>query len=187
MDTETKVKEIMLHERYEHSLGVRDTAVMLAETYGCSKEKARIASLLHDVARDMPLDEMQEILRKSGSHTEISEEIFQSHQLLHARAGKEIARKQFGISDADVLRSIELHTTGGKSMSVLDKVLFVADYIEPGRIFRGAEEGRKLAFQDLDKAVLYIFKSLIGELLKSELFICKSTLEGYNDLARVGK
>jgi predicted HD superfamily hydrolase involved in NAD metabolism len=187
MDIETKLAKIMLNERYEHSLRVRDTAVRLAGLYSCSKEKAKIASLLHDVARDMPLDDMQRILRKSGSHTEISNSIFQSHQLLHAYAGKEIAEKQFGINDADVLKSIELHTTGGESMSVLDKVLFVADYIEPGRIFRGVEEGRRLAFLDLDKAVLYIFKSLIGDLLKRELFICKPTLEGYNDQVLRGK
>ena len=130
----------------------------------------------------MPLDEMQEILRKSGSHTNFSAKIFQSQKLLHAHVGKVIAEKQFGINDADILHSIELHTTGGESMSVLDKVLFVADFIEPGRIFEGVEEGRRLAFQDLDKAVMYIFKFIIGELLKRELYICKTTLEGYNDL-----
>ena len=130
----------------------------------------------------MPLEEMQGILRESGSHTNISEKIFQSQQLLHAHAGKVIAEKQFGINDADILHSIELHTTGGESMSVLDKVLFVADFIEPGRTFKGVDECRRLVLQDLDTAVLYIYKFLIGKLLKQELYICKSTLEGYNDL-----
>jgi predicted HD superfamily hydrolase involved in NAD metabolism len=187
MDIQKKLEKIMLYERYDHSLRVRDAALRLAELYNCSKEKVEIASLLHDVARDMPLDEMQAILKKSGSHSDFSDPEYQSHQLLHARVGKEIAEKQFGIKDAEILRSIELHTTGGESMSVLDKVLFVADFIEPGRTFSGVDECRALAFNDLDKAVLYIYKFLIVNLLEREHFICESTLQGYNDLVRKSK
>jgi predicted HD superfamily hydrolase involved in NAD metabolism len=171
MDIQIKLEKIMLRERFEHSLRVRDTALSLAALNNCSSEKAEVASLLHDVARDMPLDDMQDILIKSGSHTDMSDPIFQSHQLLHAFVGREIAEKEFGIEDAEILRSIELHTTGGESMSVLDKVLFVADFIEPGRSFSGVDEGRELAYNDLDKAVLYIFKFIIANLLKRELFI----------------
>ena len=164
MDIQTELRKIMLCERFEHSLRVRDTATRLAELYSCNKNKAEIASLLHDVARDMPLEEMQDILRKSGVYSKYSDPEYQNHQLMHAHVGKEIAEKRFGIKDADILRSIELHTTGGESMSLLDKVVFVADFIEPGRTFSGVNECRTLAFDDLDKAVLYIFKFLIGNL-----------------------
>ncbi|MBN2325186.1 MAG: bis(5'-nucleosyl)-tetraphosphatase (symmetrical) YqeK [Spirochaetes bacterium] len=110
--------------------------------------------------------------------------VFRSTGLLHAYAGKVIACRDFGISDEEVLHSIELHTTGGEGMSVLDKVVFVADYTEPTRSFRGVQTARRIAKRDLDEAVLYIFGSMLRMLVQKKSYICGNTLLGYNELIR---
>lgn len=182
MEIEKKLKEFMPGMRFKHSVRVKNIAVELAKINGCSREKAAVASLLHDVARDIPIENMLKILKEDGFFLHSHGIPVGNPLLLHAHAGKVMAKKQFGVHDKEVLRSIELHTTGGESMSLLDKVIFVADYIEPGRSFRGVKAVRNLAFKNMDKAVLYIFKFLIRNLLKRELFICKTTLLGYNEL-----
>jgi predicted HD superfamily hydrolase involved in NAD metabolism len=177
-------QEIQLYitaQRYCHSKGVRDTAVSLAVQYGCDEEKASVAALLHDVARDLPLEQMQRIVRRDPRGLKCAEVVFNHPGLLHARAGRIIAQEEFGIQDEDILRSIELHTTGGEGMSLLNKVIFVADYTEPERRFRGVEVARKLSQRNIDDAVLYIFKSMFYKLIRSEVFICEETLLGYNE------
>jgi len=177
-----KLKIYLSDDRLKHSIGVRDTAVKLSEIYGCNKEKAEIASFLHDIARDVPLNRMQEIIKKHDLSIEDYAFIKNNPLLLHAYVGKIMAQKDFGIQDEEILRSIELHTTGGNSMSLFCKVIFVADYIEPMRKFRGVKKARKLAFKDIDIVVLYIYKSTIRHLLKCNYYIHKNTLNGYNEL-----
>lgn len=184
MEIKKKLKEFLPDMRFKHSVRVKNIAVKLAKINGCSEEKAAIASYLHDVARDIPLKSMLDLLEEEGFFLQDHGIPDNNPLLLHAHAGKVVARKQFGVHDKEVLRSIELHTTGGESMSLLDKVIFVADYIEPGRTFSGVKETRDLAFKSLDRAVLYIFKTLIKNLLNRELFICKTTLLGYNELVQ---
>ncbi len=176
------LKDYITEERFRHSIGVMDTAVRLAAIYGCKEGKVEIASLLHDVARDMSLEKMQCIVRRRGLDFRDSEVIMNDPLLLHAYAGKVIAEEHFAIQDQEILRSIELHTTGGVCMSLLDKVLFVADYIESGRAFIGVKKARILAYRNIDSAALYIFKSLLIHLLRKGVFICKNTLLGYNEL-----
>jgi len=179
---EKSIKEYLSNKTYKHALGVKDTAIKLSEIYGCSKEKAETASLLHDIARDIPLSNMRQILKESGFWSSSHSPVVEDPLLLHAYAGKIIAKQRFGTQDEEVLKSIELHTTGGESMSVLDKVIFVADFIEPGRAFYGVEKARILAYKNLDKTVLYIYKFILRHLLSRELFICKNTLLGYNEI-----
>ncbi len=210
------VKERVTKQRYLHSVGVRDTAVILAERYGCDGKKAACAAILHDIARDLPLETMQRIalircIVKTNQEVEttpgfvpmqriieknrqvpvnndeekpIDDSVYQSKGLLHACAGRVIACRDFGISDEEVLRSIELHTTGGGQMTVLDKVVFVADYIEPKRRFRGVQTARKIARRNLDEAVLYIFRVMLRTLVQKKAYICSNTLIGYNELVR---
>ncbi len=177
-----RIRVYITESRYRHSLGVRDTAVELARIYGCSRQKAAIAALLHDIARDIPLETMKRLVEENVSW--FSENLVSADNplLLHAYAGSVIARKEFGIDDDAILRSIELHTTGGQAMGVLEKVIFVADFIEPSRRFKGVEKARKQAYVNLDETVLYIYKFMLKRLLKREVFICKNTLLGYNEI-----
>jgi len=189
---EHELKGRVTQQRFCHSIGVRDTAVTLAGIYGCDREKAGIAGLLHDVARDMPLDTMQNTVTKQGvvqmqqlTHgwfeTPDYDTIFNSPELLHAYAGRIIAQQDFGIQDEDILKSIELHTMGGVRMTTLNKVVFVADYIEPGRSFKGVETARTIAQGSLDEAVLNIFRSMLRKLVSKGVYICINTLLGYNE------
>jgi predicted HD superfamily hydrolase involved in NAD metabolism len=179
---ESSIGEYLSKKRIRHTLGVKDTAVNLSRLNNCSEEKAAVASLLHDIARDISLQRMQDLVRNSEILHCNYKAAENDPRLLHAYAGKAIAKQHFNIHDDEILRSIELHTTGGGSMSVLDKIIFVADYIEPGRKFSGVKTARTLAYRDLDEAVLYIFRSLLRQLLVKQRFICQSTLTGYNEL-----
>jgi predicted HD superfamily hydrolase involved in NAD metabolism len=183
---ERMLKDRVTKRRFLHSVRVRDTAAALAGIYRCDREKAEAAGLLHDVARDMPLETMQSIVTMqqptSGQYETLPHEaVFYRPGLLHAYAGRVIAQQDFGIQDEDILRSIELHTTGGERMTVLNKVIFVADYIEPGRSFRGVEKARKIARSSLDEAVLYIYRATMGKLVSKGVYICINTLLGYNE------
>ena len=190
---ERELEERVTARRFSHSIGVRDTAVALAGMYRCDEEKARAAGLLHDIARDMPLVTMQNIVttqdvvttqdNSSGKDdTLLRGALFSSPGLLHANAGRIIVQRDLGVRDEDILRSIELHTTGGRGMTVLNKVVFVADYIEPGRSFRGVETARAIAKRSLDETVLYIFRSMFKKLVADSVYICVNTLLGYNEL-----
>lgn len=179
---------MITEKRYLHTLGVRDTSLLLCRKYQCSQQKAEMAALLHDIARDLPVEKMVELLQMHGFRKSAYPGVEHNPLLLHAHAGKVIARTEFGVQDKEILQSIELHTTGGESMSLLDKIIFVADFTEPGRTFGGVENARELADTDLDRAVLYIYRFILRHLLKKEVFICKNTLLGYNEIVlQVGK
>lgn len=172
----------MSDKRFKHTLGVKETAVRLAETHRCDAEKAAVAALLHDVARDMPLARQQRLVLQGCPRFTCSSEVFRDPLLLHAAAGSVLAREDFHVRDRELLRSIELHTTGGPSMGVLEKVVFVADFIEPGRRFGGVRRARALAFRDLDETVLCIYGLTFRFLLGRNRYICERTLTGYNEL-----
>jgi predicted HD superfamily hydrolase involved in NAD metabolism len=172
----------MREHRYAHTLGVRQTAVRLARTYGCDPAKASVAALLHDVARDMPLERMQRLVVEGLPNFSCSREVFRDPLLLHASAGAVLAREDFGVHDRETLRCIELHTTGGPSMGILEKVVFVADFVEPGRGFRGVRKARSLARVDLDETVLYIYGYTLRRLVERGRYVCDRTIAGYNEL-----
>ncbi len=184
MSIESRLKTYITEKRYRHSLGVRDTAIKLARRYGCSIDKAEIAALLHDVARDLPKSELKRILDVDDPPEDAQPDCCMGIPLLHARAGKLIAKKHFGIHDEEILRSIALHTTGGASMNLLDKVIFVADFIEPGRKFRGVKTARLLAFQNIDTCMQFILRFMLRHLLKRGKRICEDTLRAYNEYVK---
>jgi predicted HD superfamily hydrolase involved in NAD metabolism len=165
--------------RYKHSIGVRDTALRLAEIYGVDKEKAKIAGLLHDCAKCMDDKKMIEEAIKYGINIDY---IFENQpSLLHGPVGAYIAKEQFGIDD-DIFKAIYYHTIGDVNMDMLTKIIYISDYIEPSRKFPGVEELRKLTFRDIDKALVVAFDNTIKYVLgKSQLVYCK-TVEARNFL-----
>lgn len=134
--------------RFLHTLGVVETAVYLSRKHGGNAEKARISALLHDAAKRMSRDEMIEIANKEGFPPDEFE--ISAIPVLHAPAGAAIAKKLYGIKDNAILNAIRSHTIGCLNPTLLDAIIFVADFIEPGRKpFEGLEEARKLAEYDL--------------------------------------
>jgi nicotinate-nucleotide adenylyltransferase len=147
-----ELRETMTQARFRHTLGVEETAVKLAEIHGADREQARLAALLHDCAKHLEVKEMVRLVDKAGIETAPGEK--ESRALLHAAAGVVLARKRFGVEDPEVLSAIRWHTTGKKDMSLLDRIIYLADMIEPGRRpFPGMEEIRSAAYIDLDRAM----------------------------------
>lgn len=165
-DIQNKLRKKLKGSRYIHTLGVEYTSVCLAMKYGEDLEKAELAGLLHDCAKQLPEKKLIKICREHGE--KISKMEFQQPFLLHGKAGACLAKDKFGIEDESVLNAIRYHTTGRPDMSLLEKIVFVADYIEPNR--KKADnlaELRRLAFEDLDETVLLILEQTLDYLEKT--------------------
>lgn len=167
-------------KRLKHILGVVEAAEALANRYGEDVKKARLAALLHDCAKELTLTEMKKIVEKAGLL--VDPEIFNNPALLHGPAGAILAVNFYGVEDLEILEAIRVHTTGKVDMGLLDKIIFLADYIEKNRDFPGVEDMRKLAFIDLDKAVLAGYDSTISYLIKQKQSIYGKTILGRNDI-----
>ena len=143
------------YKRFVHTLAVAGTAASLAMCYGADIEKAEIAGLLHDCAKCLDVRKMQRLCEKAG--LEISPYERSSGSLLHSKAGSVLAAEKYGVTEPDLLNAIRYHTTGRPGMSLLEKIIFVADYIEPGRFSaKNLPLVRKMAFADIDEALLKI-------------------------------
>ena len=147
-------------KRYEHTLGVEYTAAALAMRYGASIQDAQLAGLLHDCAKCLSDEKRLSICEKHN--ISISEYERRNPSLLHAKVGSFLAMEEYEITDSDVIHAILNHTTGRPGMSLLEKIIFVADYIEPNRKQApNLAEIRQLAFRDLDKALLRILEDTL--------------------------
>ena len=146
------LKDNLKPSRYGHTLGVVNTAIKLAEFYGEDKNKAEIAALCHDVAKNMSNDELRKIIDNENIILSIDEE--NTQELWHSIVGPVIARKVFEIEDEEILDAMRWHTTGKEDMTNLEKIIYLADLIEPSRMFEGVDEIRGLAYKNLDSAML---------------------------------
>ncbi len=173
-----RIKKVLDKERYQHTLGVAYMAASLAMRYGEDPERLFTAGLLHDCAKNIPNEEKYALCKKYGISLNETEK--KAPYLIHAKLGAYLAEKDYGIDDKEILNSIRSHTTGRPGMSVIEKIVFTADYIEMNR--REAPdlpEIRMLAFQDLDMAVIRILKSTYEYLLKGDRPIDPATKESY--------
>ena len=156
-----KMEKTLDPKRFEHTLGVAYTAAALAMCYEVDINKAQTAGLLHDCAKYMSNEKKLLICEKH--HIPVNDVEKKNPFLLHAKVGSYLAMKQFCIHDQDIINAILNHTTGRPGMSQLEKIIYIADYIEPGRKQApNLTQVRRMAFQDLDKALLQI----LGDTLK---------------------
>lgn len=152
---EKKLKKEMDKERYAHTQGVMYTAAALSMAYQTNLEQAMYAGLLHDCAKCIPNKEKLKLCEKYEIPIRLSES--RCPFLLHAKLGAYFAEHKYEVSDPMILHAIEVHTTGEPQMNTLDKIIYIADYIEPNRKSApNLPEIRKLAFVDLDRAMLQI-------------------------------
>lgn len=183
MWTEDKIVEYLEQNlkkaRLKHSFSVMDTAIELAKIYNEDENKAKLAGLIHDCAKYVEIHEMLSIIKESGYN--ISDEGFNIPEILHGPVGAYIAKNVMAVLDEDILNSIAFHTIGRKNMSILEKIIYIADYIEPLRSFPGVEKVRKAAYKgDLDKALLLSFDNTIKYIVEKGQLIHKSTIEARN-------
>ena len=157
------MKKVLDSKRYEHTLGVEYTAAALAMRYAGSISNARMAGLLHDCAKCMSDEKRLSICEKHN--ISINEVERRNPFLLHAKVGSFLAMEEYHVNDTDIINAILNHTTGRPQMSLLEKIVFIADYIEPGRKQApNLKEIRQLAFTDLDAALLKVLEDTLDYL-----------------------
>lgn len=159
----SRLKGKINDRRLEHSFGVEYTAACMAMVHGADVKKARLAGLLHDCAKGLSTAAKLEKARKHG--LPISSYESRNPDMLHAKLGAFYAREKYGVTDKEILDAITYHTTGRPNMSLLEKIIFVADYIEPNRKeLPEMDIIRKEAFKDLNQCVLHILKNTLEHL-----------------------
>ena len=165
--------------RYEHTLGCERAARLLAERFGGDVEKAGFAAILHDITKHLSPQEQLILCAKYGiipCNVEKSEP-----KMLHGKTAAAIARVEYGAPE-DVCEAIACHTTGKHGMTLLDKILYLADYIEETRDFPRVEKARELARLSLDRALLYCYDQTLTELIARGKLIHSDTIGAYNDM-----
>ena len=169
------IRMLMTKERYKHTVGTTHTAVSLAMLNYCNPEKAEIAAILHDCGKY--LDYKKYIHKYNIKLTEFEKKC---PSLIHAKIGAEFAKDEFGIKDADIINAIQYHTTGRVGMSVLEKIIYIADHIEPTR---GDGDTllklRRVVFNNLELGLIMCLEDRLMYLNKKKLDIDEVTLETY--------
>ena len=174
-----KLEKDLKESRYLHTLGVAYTAASLAMRYGVDMQKALLAGYLHDCAKCLSEKEMRSLIKEGGLYTTVYED--KNPKLLHAKAGAVLAEKGYGIKDREIQHAIMVHTTGAPGMSMLDEIIFTADYIEPGRDKApGLPALREEAFSSLHSCTLHILEDTVNYLRSSGSTIDPATSETYS-------
>jgi predicted HD superfamily hydrolase involved in NAD metabolism len=161
--------------RYQHSLNVAHLAAEMAVNFGADRDKAFLTGILHDYAKGMTGDELLHIAEANGL---IDNEVErQAPDLLHAPVGAFLIEQDLGINDTEILEAVRVHTLGSANMSTLDKVIFMADMIEPGRdAYPDLERLRQLSLKDLDGAMLIGLESTIRYCLNKQMVLHPRTV-----------
>ena len=167
-------------DRFIHSMGVADTAVRLAEKFGGDKDKAYIAGLLHDVMKNETAEEQLKIMKKDGIILSQAER--NNPKLWHAMSGAAFIKHELGVTDPDIVNAVRYHTTGRAGMSLLEKIIYTADFISPERNYPDVDVMRSLSFESLDKGDLYSLQFSLKKLSESKLVIHTDSVDFYNEL-----
>ena len=166
-------------KRYIHSLNVADSSKELALIYGCDPEKAYTVGLIHDCCKDEPAGlQLSYILENK---VELSEYELDVPKLYHAISGSVFAKNEFGVEDEDMLNAIRYHTTGRKGMSLLEKVVFIADFISAEREYNGVDIMREKAKRSLDEAIVEGLGFTIKDLITRNMIVHPDTVLAFND------
>ena len=172
------MKQLLKQPRYIHSLGVEEVACDLAVIYGYDAEKASIAGILHDCARNLSDAELLSCCEQY--HLQVTEMEAKCPFLLHGKVGAAFAKDLYGITDTEIINSIINHTCGRPNMSLLEKIIFIADYIEPYRKpLPRIDEIRRMAYNDLDRALVMILENTLNYLEQSKAEIDTMTVDTY--------
>ncbi|WP_143315596.1 bis(5'-nucleosyl)-tetraphosphatase (symmetrical) YqeK [Clostridium sp. HBUAS56017] len=174
------VKANLKDTRFIHTLGVVSVSKKLAELNGVSEGKAELAALCHDIAKNLNVEEFQKLMIQNN--VELTEDEKKAPELWHCIVGPIVAKNSLNIDDEEVLSAIRWHTTGKENMTSLEKIIYIADMIEPSRKFEGVENLREEAIKDLDKGVLLGLTSSMNFLLSQGKPIDLNTVKARNYL-----
>jgi predicted HD superfamily hydrolase involved in NAD metabolism len=175
-----KEKSMMDARRFEHCIGVSRTAVKLAKLNHYDVNKAALTGFIHDYAKQIPVPIYQQTIREQGFDPDL---LNYNRAIWHGIVGSWFIKHDLKITDPEIITAVKRHTTGDVTMTTLDKIVFVADFIEPGRDFPGVEEARKVAYADLDAGVGYELAHTLAFLIAQRAKIYPKTLLAYNQWA----
>lgn len=173
-----KLKRTLSEKRYKHSLGVCDEAVKLAKLYGADTEKAYMAGLLHDCAKGYDTNKQIELCAEYG--IALDKITLSCKAVIHAPLGAAVAKDEYGIDDEEILEAIRCHTVAKENMSLLDKIIYIADMIEPMRDFDGVDKLRKAAYKNIDEAFIMGLKQSIVFNAEKNKIIHPDTISAWN-------
>ncbi|MCI1956253.1 MAG: bis(5'-nucleosyl)-tetraphosphatase (symmetrical) YqeK [Oscillospiraceae bacterium] len=181
------IKPLLSEKRYHHSICVAKAAKELAKKYGADVQKAETAGILHDIMKDIPPEEQLEKMEQYGIRLTPVERA--APKLWHAMLGAAYLKEELHLEDSEILDAVRYHTTGRTDMTLMDKILFIADFISDDRDYEGVEDLRKAAKISLEEAMTEGFSYTIGDLAKSRKPIHPDTIAAYNQtvLAYHGK
>lgn len=165
-------------KRKIHTEGVRKTAIRLAEKYGADPKKAEVAALFHDMYRGVPVNALNYYVKHLG----LDRRYMDNCNLAHGKIAAIIMKRDYGIEDSDILNAVSFHTTGRAGMSLLEKIIYIADAIEPSRRYPGVDELREAAEKDLDLACLLSLEHTIEYVKSQGSFLDEDTLRARDDL-----
>ncbi|SCH09443.1 putative nicotinate-nucleotide adenylyltransferase [uncultured Ruminococcus sp.] len=172
------VEQRLSAKRAHHVICVWEQALKMAARFGEDPKKTGTAALLHDITKEVPLDEQLKMLQKFGIIND--NVILKSPSLYHAITGALYAERELGITDADILAAVRYHTTARAGMSRLEQIIYLADAVSADRTYKQVEKFRRLAMEDLDLCMLEMLKHSIRYLVKDECLLPADTLQAYN-------
>lgn len=171
------LEKALKDKRFQHVLRVEETAVKLAEQYGVDVEKASIAGLCHDYAKQRPDEDFIAEIKKKGLNPLLLD---YGNAIWHGVVGAELIKDELGIWDEDILNAVRHHTTGAPVMTKLEQVIYMADYIEPGRDFTGVKKARVITAANLQAGVAYQTKHTLAYLIENGKPVYPKTIDTYN-------
>lgn len=180
---EAYIEKNLSEKRKKHTYGVAETAEHLAERYGADREKARTAALFHDMFRSASVDVLNMYVRQLG----LDPVYLDNPNLAHGPVAAIIMERDYKIADPDIINAVRYHTTGRADMSLLEKILYLADAIEPQRAYPGVEEARRLAEESLDRACLFSMERSMTYIKERGLFLHEDTINARNQLQEKGE
>lgn len=179
-DYKKLVKSRVSEKRYIHCENVSKEAVKLAKLYGADPEKAEIAGILHDVTKETSTEEQLQIMEKNGII--LSKLQMSSPKLWHSISGAAFIESELGITDEDILNAVRYHTSGRAGMSLLEKIIFVADFTSDERDYDGVQTMRKKSRKSLEEAMHFGLSFTLGDLVKRERVIDPNAVDCYNEI-----
>lgn len=174
------IRNMLRDDRYVHSLGVADSAAMLARLYGEDEKRAYCAGLLHDVTKHIEPSMHEKLVLLAGES--MTDEEKSNPSVWHAMSGAAYLKEGLNVKDGEIISAVRYHTTGKKGMTLLEKIVYIADFISADRDYPDVDVMRTLAPQSLEKAALYALRYCIGNLIKTGKIIHTDSVDFYNEL-----
>ena len=172
-----KLNQVLRKPRFDHVQRVEQMAIKLARQYGEDEEKASIAGLVHDYAKQRPDRDFIRAIKKYRMDPIL---LRYGNPIWHGMVGWHFVQNELGINDVDILNAVRYHTVGNRYMTKLQQIVYMADYIEMGRDFPGVETARKITFQNLQQGVAYQTKHTLDYLIQNDQNVFPKTLDTYN-------